>query len=245
VTSSATAPVSRATDVTLGVEHWLSPSRLVHVEGFTKRYVDLLVPNQASDPRVAGDEFFRVGGTSYGVDLLLRQFETRASSFSGWIAYSYGFNTRVRPDGTRYYPIQDRRHNVNLVGSWRVAQYTWGTRVNLASGLPSTPVLGQYVRYWFDPTTGRWAPPSQGSYEQNISAAPNSARVPYYLRADASVKRTGRLFGVETSPYLSVVNLLNFHNPAAYLYTFDSYDGNRATFPNLPFVPTFGVSIVF
>jgi len=245
VTSNATAPVSRATDVTLGLEHWVSPSRLFHIEGFTKRYIDLLVPNPASDPRVAGDEFFRATGTSYGVDLLIRQFETRVSRFGGWVSYSYGFNTRLRADGTRYYPIQDRRHNLNLVGSWRVDHYTWGTRVNLGSDIPSTPVLGQYLRYWFDPATGRWVPPRQGSYEQNIPAALNSARVPYYLRADASVKRTGRLFGLEMSPYLSVVNVLNVHNPAAYLYTFDSYDGNRATFPNLPFVPTFGVSIVY
>jgi len=245
VTSSSTAPVSRATDVTLGVEHWLSPSQLVHIEGFTKRYFDLLTPNPTSDSRVAGDEFLSVTGTSYGLDLLVRQFETRTSPFSGWMSYSYGFNTRVRPDGTRYYPVQDRRHNLNLVGSWRVNQYNWGARINLGSGIPSTPVLGQYVRYSFDPATGKWVSPNQGTYEQNIPAALNSERVPYYLRADVSVKRTGRLFGLEMSPYVSVVNVLNFHNPAAYLYTFDSYNGNRATFPNLPFVPTFGVSIVF
>jgi hypothetical protein len=205
----------------------------------------LLTPNPSSDPRVTGDEFFRVNGTSYGVDLLIRQFETRASPFGGWISYSYGFNTRVRSDGTQYYPIQDRRHNLNLVGSWRVDQYTWGTRINVASGIPSTPVLGQFVRYSFDPATGRWVAPNQGAYEQNISAAPNSARLPYYLRADVSVKRTGQLFGLDMSPYLSVVNVLNFHNPAAYLYSFNTYAGNQATFPNLPFVPTFGVSIVF
>jgi len=244
VTSSATTPVSRAADLTLGLEHWLSPSRLVHVEGFTKQYFDLLIPNPASDPRVTGDEFLQVNGMSYGLDLLVRQFETRASPFSGWIAYSYAFNTRVQPDGTHYYPIQDRRHNLNLVGSWRVNRYTWGTRINLASGIPSTPVLGQYVRYGFDPATGRFST-SQGSNEQNIPAALNSARLPYYLRADVSVKRGGRLFGVEMSPYLSVVNVLNFHNPAAYMYTFDSYRGNQSTFPNLPLIPTFGVSIVF
>ncbi len=245
VTSNTTTPVSRATDVTLGLEHWLSPSRLVHVEAFDKRYFDLVTPNPASDPRLAGDEFLTATGTSYGVDLLVRQFETRASPFSGWISYSYGFNTRVRPDGTRYYPVQDRRHNLNLVGTWRVDQYTWGTRINLASGIPSTPVLGQYARYSFDPATGRWAPSSESPYEQNIPGPLNSARVPYYLRGDVSVKRAGRLFGLDMSPYLSVVNVLNFHNPAAYLYSFTSNIGNQSSFPNLPFVPTVGVSIVF
>lgn len=245
VTSNASTPVSRATDATLGIEHWLSSSRLVHVEGFTKRYYDLLTPNPANDPRVPNDELTSETGTSYGIDVLVRQFESRTSSFSGWLSYSYGFNTRVRPDGTRYYPIQDRRHNLNLVGSWHVDQYTWGTRINLASGIPTTPVLGQFVRDRYDPVTGRWVPSQESQAEQNIPAAFNSARVPYYLRADVSVRRAGRLFGLDMSPYLSVVNLLNFHNPAGYMYTFTSYAGNQASFPNLPLAPTFGVSIVF
>lgn len=245
VTSNASTPVSRASDATLGIEHWFNASSLVHVEAFTKRYADLLTPNPVSDPRVPNDEFVKETGTSYGVDLLVRQFERRASPFSGWISYSYGVNTRVRPDGTRYFPIQDRRHNLNLVGAWHVDQYTWGTRVNVGTGLPTTPVLGEFVRDRYDPSTGRWVTTRDLPVEQNIPAGYNSSRLPYYARADVSVSRSGRLFGLTMSPYMSVVNVLNFSNPAGYLYTYTAYAGKQASFPNLPLMPTFGVNIVF
>jgi hypothetical protein len=245
VAGDSVMPVSRARDATLGLERWLAPARLLHVEGFVKRYANVLRPNLASDPRVPNDEFVAENGSSYGVDFLLRQLESQSSPFSGWISYSYAFNTRVGPDGVRYFPIQDRRHNVNLVGSWRVSDYTFGARFNVGSGIPTTPVLGQFMRDRYDPITGRWIATKDNPIEQNIPASLNSARLPWYSRADVSVSRTMRWFGLPASPYLSVVNLLNVHNPAAYMYTYTSYNGrgNQASFPNLPFVPTFGVTI--
>lgn len=245
VTSDSTTPISRSREATLGIERWLSPTRLLHVEGFTKRYSDLLTPNYMNDPRIPNDEFTKETGSSYGVDVLLRQLETRSGPFSGWISYSYAFNTRVGPDGVHYFPIQDRRHNLNLVGSWHVDAYTLGARINLGSGIPTTPVLGDFIRDQYDPATGRWIATKDQPIEQNIPGAHNSARLPWYTRADVSVSRNGRLFGLSISPYLSVVNLLNAHNPAGYNYSYTAYSGrgNQGSFPNLPFAPTFGVTV--
>jgi hypothetical protein len=106
-------PVSRATDGALGVEQWLTPSRVLHVEAFYKRYDNLLITNDISDPTVPGDEFAVAGGTSYGAEVLLRQLE--GGPFSGWLSYSYGLSTRVAADGDRFTPSQDRRHNLNAV----------------------------------------------------------------------------------------------------------------------------------
>ena len=52
VVPAASMPVSRATDGALGLEEWLSPSRVLHVEAFYKRYNDLLITNGVSDPNV-------------------------------------------------------------------------------------------------------------------------------------------------------------------------------------------------
>ena len=242
VGSDATTPVSRAHDVTAGLEHWITPSRLLHVEAFYKRYQDLLMPNTKDDPLVDGDEFDRTRGTSYGVDFLLRQLGS--GPFTGWIGYSYALNSRVAPDGSHYYPTQDRRHNLNAVGSWRAGSYTFGARVNLASGLPTTPVIGGFVRSRYDATTHRWVATTATPTEESIQGPRNSARLPWYERIDLSVNRSGHLFGAEVSPYLSVVNVLNSRNPAAYIYSFTGRP-NRASFPNLPFIPTLGVSIAY
>jgi hypothetical protein len=57
-----------------------------------------------------------------------------------------------------------------------------------------------------------------------------------------SVRRNGHFRGASFAPYLSIANLLNAKNPASYLF---DYTGKpeRTSFPNLPFAPTFGVSI--
>jgi hypothetical protein len=242
VGSDANTPVSRARDVTAGIERWITPTRMLHMEAFYKRYQDLLIPNTKDDQLAAGDEFLRSGGTSYGVDFLLRQLGS--GPFTGWIGYSYALNTRVTADGAHYFPTQDRRHNLNAVGSWRAGQYTLGARINLASGLPTTPVIGGFARSRYNPATHRWVSTTSTPTEESIQGPLNSARLPWYERIDVSVNRSGRLFGADVSPYLSVVNVLNSRNPAAYIYSFTGQP-KQASFPNLPFIPTFGVSIAY
>ena len=242
VVSDSVTSISKSRDALLGLEHWLGSARVLRVEGFYKRYYDLLVPNVYADGSVHGDEFDRTNGTSYGVDFLLRQLD--GGPFSGWIAYTYALSARTGPDGVRYFPMQDRRHNLNLVGSWRRGPYTWGARVNLASGLPHTPALGGYLRGRYNPVTRTWYPTTDFSNAQTIRGERNSERLPWYSRVDLSVNRTGRLFGAAFTPYASIVNVFNASNPAGFLYTFDNR-GRRASFPNLPFAPTFGVTIAY
>jgi hypothetical protein len=237
--SSASAPsVSR--DAAVGVERWINPRRVFHVEAFHKRYERLLVPPSAHAFDTPGDNLVPQTGTSYGADVLLRQLD--GGPFSGWLAYTYTVSTRVSAAGVRFFPGQDRRHNLNLVGSWRPGggAYAFGARVHVASGAPYTPVIGGFGRVVYDPTTKRWL--NDPADAQNIPAGFNSARVPFYHRIDASLRRNGHIRGASFAPYLSIVNLLNAKNPAGYIY---EYTGRpeRISFPNLPFAPTFGVSI--
>ncbi|HEY9227967.1 MAG TPA: TonB-dependent receptor, partial [Gemmatimonadaceae bacterium] len=235
--SSASAPsVSR--DAVVGVEHWLSPSRVFHVEAFHKRYERVLVPASARAFDAPGDDLVAQSGTSYGADVRLRQLD--GGPFSGWLAYTYAVSTRVSDAGARFFPGQDRRHDLNLVGSWRTGAYSLGARVHAASGAPYTPGLGALGRLVYDPTTKRWVPDQAGP--QDIRGDFNSARVPFYHRVDVSVRRNGHIRGASFAPYLSIVNILNAKNPAGYVYDFTGQP-KRMSFPNLPFAPTFGVSI--
>jgi hypothetical protein len=230
-------PVSRARDFTLGVERWLNPSRILHVETFRKQYSDLLLPDETSDPAVRGDEFSVVGGSLYGAEFLLRQFER--DGFSGWLSYAYTVSTRTPSDGIAYSPAQDRRHNLNAVGSWHNGNYVLSLRVNVASGLPYTPVVGEFVPERFDPVIGRYV----ANPQQAIVAAFNSSRLPMYQRIDLSATHEGRVGDTPVAWYLSVVNALNAHNVAAYGYEYSNSHPNRWSFPNLPLLPTFGVRI--
>ena len=242
VASDSLRPISSVTDASAGIEHWLSERTLIHVESFHKLYRRLLMPNVYNDPSAPGDEFSLADGTSYGVDLLLRRFD--GDNVSGWVAYTYAMNARRRADGSGFYPSQDRRHNLNVVATWRTNRYILSARANIASGFPATPVLGEFVRDRYDPLTQRWSPDVSGSDRQSILGDFNSERLPVYRRIDLSATRPTSIRGVSVLPYLSVVNVLNSHNPAAYVYDY-TVKSSRMSIPNLPFAPTIGVSVVF
>jgi hypothetical protein len=239
VMSDSPRPASSVSDAALGLERWVTPARLLHVGAFYKRYDDLLIPNSESDPTVKGDSFSPVSGSSYGVDLLLRQ--VRGERFTGWLAYAFSVSTRVDSSGYRYAPSQDRRHNLNLVGSWRGASYTFGAHLGIATGLPTTPVIGGFYGRKYDPDTGVWLPVNGRVVA--FLAPLNSDRLPFYERIDLSVRRAGKLFGMPVSPYLSVLNVLNARNPVAYKYSVEPL--SRDYFPNFPILPTFGANVVF
>ena len=95
VASDSVTPVSSAWHYVTGAENVaLADARYVRVEGFYKRYGNLLEGNPQDDPARHGDEFIVVNGDSYGADVLLRQFER--GPFSGWISYTYAVAARER-----------------------------------------------------------------------------------------------------------------------------------------------------
>lgn len=232
--------VSRAMDASLGAERWLTVRRMVHVGAFYKRYDDLTLPNQYADPRVSGDAFFPVRGSSYGMELLLRELE--GGPFSGWLSYAWTQGNRISPSGLRYTPTQDRPHNLSLVGTWRRRTNALSLHVQLASGTSYTPVLGNYERDVYSTADGRWL--ANGAATQILGGPKNSARLPFYNRVDVSLTHDGRLFNRAASMFVSVVNVLNAKNPAGYVYFYNK-SSSRGSVPNLPFIPTLGVTIAY
>jgi len=239
VASDSLRAVSRSRDVVAGIEHWLSPRRFVHLEAFHKSYRDILRPNAFNDPGKHGDEFEPVSGSSYGFDLLARQL---SGTFSGWLAYTYAHSTRTASDGAEFYPPQDRRHNLNLVSSWHLGSNVLGAHLALASGLPTTPIVGEYSRYHYTPFEQRW---TNGLGTGYIRGQFDSARLPMYRRVDVSATHSFTVHGKPLDGYLSILNLFNFRNPAAYVYDFKGSVVERSSFPNLPFAPTFGVKLAY
>ncbi|HKW49649.1 MAG TPA: TonB-dependent receptor plug domain-containing protein, partial [Gemmatimonadaceae bacterium] len=241
-TDSLTPP-SRAWHYVLGVERWVTPSRSFRVEGFYKRYSRLLEPNPFADPQVQGDEFLPVKGWSTGADLLLRQFESPGGRFSGWLSYTYTLNRRVDSTGYRFFPSQDRRHDVNLVGSWHFPKYTLAARFNLATGTPYTRMVGEFDRLRYDPLRGGYTTHSNLPDLIFLTGPRNGERLPLSQRLDVSVTRNFVPGKISVTPYLSVMNVYNAHNVFGYLYNYDDAPPSRISLPQLPVFPTFGLSV--
>jgi hypothetical protein len=233
--------VSRAQHLVLGAEKWLGATRFVKVEGWAKKYQHLLEQNTADDPSVRGDEFVDANGTSYGFDLTLRQLDVGA--FGGWLSYTYGVSTR-NEDGVGYWPGHDRRHNVNLVGTWKPGKYVLGARLGIASGTPYTTIVGQIVRRSYDPGDHRFGLGAMSDYEP-VGGARNAERYPLFQRLDLSVSRATSWRGMQLTPYVSVVNAYNAKN--VFIYTFD-YSRNpptRQASSQFPLLPSFGLTVGF
>ena len=242
VVSDPYIPVSTARHYVLGMEQWLGPLRFARVEGWVKQYDHLLEQNTADDPAVRGDEFLESRGTSYGFDLLLRQLDI--GSFGGWLAYTYGVSSRAR-DSVSYWPGHDRRHNLNVVSTWKPGtHYTFSARVGLASGTPYTDIVGQLVRRTYNPRTHGFDDRDRGELEP-VGGRRNGERYPLFQRLDLGVSRSGEWRGLRLMPYLSIVNAYNAHNVFIYTFDYTTNPPTREAASQFPFLPSLGLTVTF
>lgn len=242
VASDSVTPVSSAWHFVAGGERWFGASRYARVEGFYKRYDHLLEANPQEDPGVRGDEFFPVGGDSYGFDVLLRRLER--GPVSGWVSYTYAVATRVR-DSLHYFPGHDRRHDLNVVSSWRLARYVLGVRFGYATGTPYTDIVGQLVRRVYDPGTNAYGTRGGGSQLEFVGGTRNGARLPTTQRLDIDVTRTFHVRGAAVAPYLSLVNAYNAKNVFLYVFDYTKSPPTRQAISQFPLLPSAGVTIRF
>jgi hypothetical protein len=240
--SDSAAPVSTAWQVAAGHERWFGASRFARVEAFYKRYRRLLEYNSSEDPTIDGDEFVAADGVSYGADLLLRQFE--AGPLSGWLAYTYTVSSRTH-DGIRYAPGNDRRHDLNVVASWRLGRYLAGARFGYGSGLPYTEIVGELPRRIFDPLKSAWGTSGGSGWLEDIGSTRNGARLPPTHRVDLFLQRAFNLRGMSVTPYASVVNASNAKNVLFYVYDFAASPGTRQSVSQFPVLPSLGVTVAF
>jgi hypothetical protein len=239
--SDSFIPVATAWHWIAGAERRLEAGS-VRVEGFVKRYDRVLEANATEDPRRRGDEFYQAEGLSYGVDMLARW--QPSSGPGGWVTYSYGMSTRTL-EGLTYAPGHDRRHDLDLVATWRLNRYRLGARVGFATGTPYTPIVGQIVRRVYDPSRDRWGTGDPRLALDPLAGIRHTERFPPTHRLDLDASRDMRFRGATVSPYLSVVNAYNSKNVFVYLFDYSSDRPTRRAISQFPILPSAGVRVVF
>jgi hypothetical protein len=243
VLSDATRPVTRATHAAVGVERWVARHRFVRVEAFASAQDPLLERNPRDDLDVVGDEVRAITGRSHGVELLVRQVATGPRT--GWIAYSWVRTTRAL-GAEAWAPAQDRRHTLNAVGSWRLANGTvLGGRIGVGSGVPVTGVEAQLVRRLADPVQGRWDRGATDRDVQAVAGARHALRLPPMVRVDLSVQRTFVRARTQLTPVVGLVNATNRRNVFAYRYDFRAVPATRTSLSQLPLLPTLGLTVAW
>ena len=161
--------------------------------------------------------------------------------FYFWTVYSLGYITRTDENQT-YRPHFDRRHNVNLIATYKFGfENTWSldARWNFGTGFPFTQTQGFYPLVNFE--DGISTEYQQESGDLGIIYAElNQGRLPYYHRLDIALKKDYQL-----SKYSKLswnVGLTNAYNRENIFY-FNRIEYKRVN--QLPFMPSAGISLTF
>jgi hypothetical protein len=233
----------------LGLEYDLNKHNFFNVEGYYKYFSQLSNINQnklyedlaqfANIADVFKKDFIIESGTTYGVDLL---YKLSLDRFFFWGVYSYSISTRW--DGfVEYYPVFDRRHNVNVVGSYQFGEkkdLELNVRWNLGSGLPFTPTAGFYQAETFNGGVTTDYVTNNPSTIATLLGTFNSRRLPYYHRLDITLKKN---FKFKNKSNLEITgNITNAYNRKNIFYV------NRITSKviyQFPILPSLGISYIF
>ncbi len=230
--------LQKANHIIAGLEIDVGKNVELNIEPYLKDFSQLINLNRNKLTPQESDYAVETG-EAYGVDFSVK-YETPALYL--WGTYSWG-NVN-RDDGQQVYPtIFDRRHNINLLGTYKFgADQSWeaSVRWNMGSGFPFTLTQGFYTYNTFEngiSTDVLTDNPDLGIiYDENR----NGGRLPYYHRLDASVKKT-LVFSKYAKLELvaSVTNAYNREN----IFFFDRVRYDRQN--QLPILPSLGVTFSF
>lgn len=247
-TTDRKSALQKAVHYIVGAEIDLTKRIALNVEGYYKDYLQLIGINrykifEDNESNKDQDEIYRKDyiledGYAYGLDLTL-SYNHRGLSL--WAVYSIGYTRRW--DGLQEYaPVFDRRHNVNLVGSYEFGKsksWTVNARFNFGSGFPFTQVNGYYEG--FDFTDGLDTDIITDNGDLTTDFAPiNQGRLPDYARMDIDVSKT---FTISQYTILElnagITNVMDREN----IFYFDRSTYTRVN--QLPFLPSIGASLKF
>ncbi|HEX9933988.1 MAG TPA: TonB-dependent receptor [bacterium] len=231
-----------ADHVILGFSYDNESTFSVDIEGYYKKYDNLAEyrlyrgADESLDHMTAAQNFLSGTGSSYGMDVFLRN---RAFGFEGWIGYSYGW-TKKRVNGYNfgrdYFPTYDRRHtftaiqDIRLGGKWRI-----NLAFKYGSGQPYTEATARYA----DVT------PDGKIVYRVLDGEKNAFRLPVYHRLDLGLFYQTRLFKLESELLFQIVNATNRKNVWFRHYDTTKNPAVQKDYTQLPFLPTVGVNVHF
>ncbi len=214
-----------ATQYVLGAEYDFIPG--IKLQGSTyytdRRQLIGQDPELAQmDPK---DSYINIAyGRSYGAEATLR---AQRDDFFGWITYTISRSDRVdTPLGKRRLFDYDQTHNMVALGSYKYGKWQFGSRFQLSTGRPLTPIVG-----------------SQFLSDLNIYlpelGSINSSRYETDHQIDIRIDRKFKFATWNLDLYLDVTNVYAHAKLIGYTYNFDY--SQREPITEVPILPALGV----
>lgn len=243
-----THKLQKAQHLVAGFEWDLTNNMNINVEGYYKIFTQLSTlnrnkvyddtPENSEQPDYLKKDFIIEEGEAYGVDFT---YSYKYKRFYLWFVYSLAYVDRW--DGEiSYNPVFDRRHNINIVGSYTFGKkLNWevSARWNYGSGFPFTQTQGFYEKFDFQDGIGSDYVTSNGDIGVEYADV-NDGRLPSYHRLDLNIRKT---IALTTNSELEVnAGVTNAYNRSNVFY-FDRVNYERVD--QLPIMPSFGFSLTF
>jgi len=245
--------LQKAQHAIIGIEYDVLNHLTINLEGYFKNFSQLsnINRNKIFDdiepynnkssinykPDYLRKDFIIEKGNAYGIDYSMKYDYKRIYL---WAVYSLGYVNRT-DEFEDYVPHYDRRHNVNLLLSYIIgAKLDWefNVRWNYGSGFPFTETTGNYEKITFSDINQNITTSNGqiGTLYGNL----NTRRLPEYHRLDFTLKKKFEIAKNSTlETNVSVTNAYNREN----LFYFNTLRNERVN--QLPFMPSFGLSLTF
>lgn len=236
-----------------GIEKWFDEMTYCTVEGYYKKYYNLLIPKEEDIFFSTPTESLKSGsGYATGIDFF---YKRNFRFFTFWLGYSFCW-TRRSVLSESYFPRYDRRHNLNItLGSTvpRIIPFLRNGRLSLhwyfGSGLPYSDMVARYRYYTF---WDAWSTPYVWKWDWRYISGPRDCyRLPVAHRLDLHYEKGLRLFGLNGEWWFDVMNVYAQKNILFYVYELDETDDElkppkKRAYSILPIaVPSFGITIRF
>ena len=227
----------KANHIISGVEYDISSNIDFQLEGYIKDFTQITNINRNMTSN-SDDQFIIESGIAKGADALIKY---QGKEIYIWAVYSYSIITRNDGDRT-YSPHFDRRHNINLVTSYKFGRKkSWKSdlRWNFGSGLPFTQTQGFYENLTFSDGIGTDYTTTNGDLGVEYAEL-NQGRLPYYHRLDLSISKSIKLNKNSNLDITgSVTNAYNREN----IFYFNRIKYEKVN--QLPIMPSFGIKLTF
>jgi hypothetical protein len=243
-----TSKLQKAQHIIIGAEIDVMKNMLVNIEAYYKNFSQLTNINRnkiyedigeyQDKPEYLRKDFIIENGSAKGIDFSMK-YENK--NLYLWVVYSLGYVNRY--DGLIHYvPHYDRRHNVNVVASYKFGKLnTWefNGRWNLGSGFPFTQTQGYYEKLNF--AQGIFSDITTMNGDLSIIyGTVNGGRLSYYHRLDLGLtKKFSFSENVTLDANFTVTNVYDRDN---------IFYVNRITNEKvyqLPVMPSFGLTLNF
>ena len=229
--------VSSATHYVFGTSYETN-GWLFDVEGYWKELGGLsefslqFRSNEDFDPQ---ELFFTGDGTAQGVEFLIQK---KSGQYSGWLAYTLGqvvHTFQDLNDGDAFYALHDQRHEIKLVNSYDIGDWSIAANFIFGSGKPFSQPDGFYTIEQLN-----------GDDLQFISVGKkNGSRIPAYHRLDISAHHRFPIGKAKADIGVSLFNIYGNNNVWYYKFDFQQKPFTRTEVTYLGFTPNLSFNVSF